>query len=50
LADADPKSTLYGNLLPLLNSARVELLDLPRLKAQILGLKRRTSRGRKDAV
>jgi len=46
---ADPKSTIYANLLPLLNSERVELLDHPRLQAQLLGLERRTARGGRDA-
>jgi hypothetical protein len=40
------KSDLYVPLLPLLNSSRVELLDLPRLTAQLNGLERRTGRGK----
>jgi len=47
---ADPKSTIYGNVLPLLNAGRVELLDLPRLRAQLLGLERRTGRSGKDTI
>jgi len=47
---ADPKSTIYGNVLPLLNAGRVELLDLPRLRAQLLGLERRTGRSGKDSI
>ena len=43
---ARPKSSLYTNLLPLLNSNRIELLDHPRLVAQLCGLERRTARGR----
>ena len=39
---ARPKSDLYHDLLPLLNARRVELLDLPRLSAQLCGLERRT--------
>jgi hypothetical protein len=39
------KSEIYAELLPLLNSRRVELLDLPRLHAQLLALDRSTSRG-----
>ena len=35
---ARPKSDLYRDLLPLLNARRVELLDLPRLSAQLCGL------------
>src|SRR5439155_9849479 len=45
---AEPKSVIYGNVLPLLNSQRVELLDYPRLQAQLLGLERRTARGGRD--
>jgi hypothetical protein len=48
--NAEPKSVLYGNLLPLLNSGRCELLDLPRLHAQLLGLERRTARGGRDTI
>ena len=41
---------LYANALPLLNSRRVELLDHPRLQAQLLGLERRTARGGRDSI
>ncbi len=44
------KSDLYRELLPALNSRRVELLDQPRLLAQLGGLERRTSRSGKDAI
>ena len=44
------KSDLYRELLPALNSRRVELLDQPRLLAQLEGLERRTSRSGKDAI
>ena len=44
------KSELYRELLPLLNSKRVELLDLPRLAAQLGGLERRTARGGRDSI
>ncbi len=44
------KSALYAELLPLLNSRRVELLDLPRLAAQLMGLERRTARGGRDSI
>ena len=47
---ARPKSDLYGDLLPLINAGRVELLDLPRLSAQLCGLERRTHRSGKDLV
>jgi hypothetical protein len=45
-----PKSDLYREVLPLLNAARVELLDLPRLRAQFLGLERRVARGGRDSI
>ena len=41
---ARPKSDLYHDLLPLLNARRIELLDHPRLSAQLCGLERRTAR------
>ena len=47
---ARPKSDLYHDLLPLLNARRVELLDLPRLSAQLAGLERRTARSGKDSI
>jgi hypothetical protein len=50
LAAAHPKSDIYLNLLPLLNSGRVELLDHPRLTAQLCALERRTARGGRDSI
>jgi hypothetical protein len=47
---AEPKSTIYGNVLPLLNAGRVELLDHPRLHAQLLALERRTARGGRESI
>jgi hypothetical protein len=47
---ARPKSDLYGDLLPLLNAGRVELLDHPRLSAQLTGLERRTARSGRDSI
>jgi hypothetical protein len=47
---ARPKSAIYQDLLPLLNERRVELLDLPRLSAQLTGLERRTARSGKDSI
>jgi hypothetical protein len=44
------KSDIYRDLLPLLNSGHVELLDLPRLASQLCGLERRTARGGKDSI
>jgi hypothetical protein len=45
-----PKSELYRELLPLLNSGQVELLDHQRLLAQLLRLERRTARGGRDSI
>jgi hypothetical protein len=45
-----PKSDIYGALLPLLNSDRTELIDLPRLSAQLIGLERRTARSGRDSI
>ena len=47
---ARPKCDLYHDLLPLLNARRVELLDLPRLSAQLCGLERRTARCGRDSI
>jgi hypothetical protein len=47
---AKPKSELYANLLPVLNGGRAELLDHPRLAAQLIGLERRTARGGRDSI
>lgn len=56
---ARPKSDLYLALLPLINSKRVELLDLGtpqqgarhgKLVTQLSGLERRTGRGGRDSV
>ncbi len=44
------KSDIYRELLAPLNSGRIELLDQPRLIAQLCGLERRTSRGGKDSI
>jgi hypothetical protein len=45
-----PKSSLYLEMLPLLNGGRVELLDHPRMASQLIALERRTSRSGKDSV
>src|SRR5262249_37104565 len=45
-----PKSELYLETLPALKAHRIELLDLPRLIQQFLGLERRTSRAGRDSV
>jgi hypothetical protein len=39
------KSEIYVEMLPLINAKRCELLDHPRLAAQLCGLERRTGRG-----
>jgi len=44
------KSEIYVELLPLINSRVCDLLDHPRLIAQLTGLERRTSRGGKDSI
>jgi hypothetical protein len=45
-----PKSALYGELLPLLNSGRVDLLDNQRLLNQLCSLERRTARSGRDSI
>jgi hypothetical protein len=47
---AAPKSELYIDLLPLLNSRQAELLDHARLVAQLCGLERRTARSGRDSI
>ena len=47
---AAPKSQIYQEWLPMLNSGQVELLDLPRLITQACGLERRTSRAGRDSI
>jgi len=44
------KSDLYRELLPMLNSKTVELLDHRRLITQLCGLERRTARGGRDSI
>jgi hypothetical protein len=44
------KSDLYKELLPLLNSGRVELLEHKKLIAQLCALERKTSRGGRDSI
>ncbi len=44
------KSDLYRELLPICNSGDAEMLDLPRLRAQLLGLERRVARGGRDSI
>jgi hypothetical protein len=49
LADKN-KSDLYRDFLPIINSGRVELLDLPKLISQLSSLERRVARGGKDSI
>jgi hypothetical protein len=44
------KSELYVELLPLINSRRVDLLDDRKSIAQLVGLERRTARSGKDSI
>ena len=44
------KSAIYKELLPMVNSGTVELLDLSRLQAQLAGLERRVARGGRDSI
>ena len=44
------KSEIYGEVLPSLNSGKVELLDNARLLSQLRGLERRTSRSGRDTI
>ena len=44
------KSDIFRDILPALNSGKVELLDSPRLAAQFCGLERRTARGGRDSI
>jgi len=47
---ARSKSELYTDLLPLLNSQRIALLDNPRLVSQLCSLERSTSRVGRDTI
>lgn len=44
------RSDLYRDLIPLVNSRRIELLDNPRLISQLVGLERHTARSGKDTI
>jgi hypothetical protein len=45
-----PKSDLYRDLLPLVNSQLIDLLDHPKLVNQLATLERRTARGGRDSI
>jgi hypothetical protein len=47
---AAPKSELYGALLPLINSGRIELLDHPKTINQLCSLEQRNTRGLKPII
>jgi hypothetical protein len=49
-AAAKPKSDLYRDLLPAINSRKVDLLDHPKLVAQLCSLERRSARGGRDSI
>ncbi|MBO0906534.1 hypothetical protein [Jiella sonneratiae] len=49
LADK-PRSDLYRDMLPLLNSGKVDLLDNDRLVTQIVNLERRVARGGRESI
>ena len=45
-----PKSDLYKDFLPLINSGKVSLLDNQKLQRELLGLERKTARSRRDSI
>lgn len=45
-----PRSDLYRDLLPAMNSGQVELLDLPDLVTQLCSLERRVGRGGRESI
>jgi hypothetical protein len=47
---AKPKSDLYRDLLPVINSGSVELLDNDVMLSQLCNLERRTARGGRDSI
>ena len=49
-ASAKPKSDLYRDLLPLINSGKCRLLGVKKLAAQLLNLERRVARSGKDSI
>jgi hypothetical protein len=49
-AAAAPKSDLYRELLPAINSRKIDLLDHPRSVSQLCALERRVARGGKDSI
>jgi len=49
-AESRSKSELYIEMLPLLNSGQVQLLDRERMRRQLIGLERRTHTGGRQSV
>jgi hypothetical protein len=47
---AKPKSDLYRDLLPLINSRKIDLLDDTRLITQLVSLERRSARSGRDSI
>jgi len=47
---AKPKSSLYVDLVPLINSMRIDLLDDTKLINQLCALERRTARSSRDSI
>lgn len=45
-----PKSQIYSEFLPLLNSKTCDLLDHQRLRTQLIGLERRVARSGRDSI
>jgi hypothetical protein len=45
-----PKSILYNDLVPLINSRRIDLLDHAKLINQLCALERRTARSGRDSI
>lgn len=45
-----PKSDIYKEWLPLLNAGRMQLLDIPRIRAQFCGLERKVARSGQDSI
>jgi hypothetical protein len=50
VASALSKSDIFSELLPLVNTTVIELLDLPTLRTQLLALERRSMRGGRDSI
>jgi hypothetical protein len=50
LASERSKSDIYKEFMLMLNSGKVELLELPKLASQLAGLERRTARGGRDSI